>query len=180
MSINKSIRIDEENRVLWSLILANDLAKIIINKLGALNINIIQKKRKYKSGNTLTVIKLTDKNSVIALRNIIYNNSSIFLKRKKEIFDSVSFKERDVNGEKNPFYGKTHSIKSKAKMSKSRLGNNNPNSKLDADKVSIIKRSLSEGVLIKIIANKFNVSSQTIRQIKRGETWLHVSAKKAE
>ncbi|MGM1447547.1 NUMOD3 domain-containing DNA-binding protein [Bacillus cereus group sp. BceL305] len=53
-------------------------------------------------------------------------------------------------------------------------GSKNGMAKLDEDKVREIKRLLKEGVGIMDIAEKFNVSRQTISGIKNGRRWAHI------
>lgn len=63
------------------------------------------------------------------------------------------------NGRLNPWCGKG-----------SELGT----SKLDEESVSEIKIMLRKGIVAREIAEKFNVSRSTIKEINRGATWTHV------
>lgn len=79
-------------------------------------------------------------------------------------------------GENNCFYGKTHSDDYKLMMSKANRGSNNKSSKLTEDDVIKIKMLLDEGSYsYEKLASFFNVTSNTIGAIKRGETWKHVT-----
>ena len=68
-------------------------------------------------------------------------------------------------------------------MRKKGRGNNNwiksgeeqGSSKLKEEDIKIIKQMINEGVLLKLIAKKFNVSLMTISNIKRNKIWRHVS-----
>lgn len=98
-------------------------------------------------------------------------------------------------GKNNPFYGKTHSKKTKEKIrqagkkyeptedTKRRIsasmkeiskGSDNTQAKLTEEEVLKIKISLELGVRPILLAKHFNVSKQTICDIKKGRKWTHV------
>ena len=71
-----------------------------------------------------------------------------------------------------------HDKKSKKEgsLAKNRvIGSKNHNSKLNEEKVTSIKKELSYGTSMKILSEKFNVSYETIKFIKAGKTWKHVT-----
>jgi len=71
--------------------------------------------------------------------------------------------------------GLKHSEESKKLMSEKRKGENNPNSKLNEQKVTEIRIDLDEGLLTqKEIAEKFGVSLMIISQIKNRKLWRHI------
>ncbi len=53
-------------------------------------------------------------------------------------------------------------------------GSKNKQAKLNEDKVSIIKRSLTEGIHVNDLAPQFKVDEKCIRDIRDGKTWKHV------
>jgi inner membrane protein involved in colicin E2 resistance len=104
----------------------------------------------------------------------------------------------DLRGEKNPFFGKKHSIETKKKMSILKKNNNkgelNPNfgkkqskesrlkmtlgrakSGLTIENVLEIKQLLLGGVEHKVIAEKFKVGRTVITRISNGTRWTNVT-----
>lgn len=94
-------------------------------------------------------------------------------------------------GERNPMYGKTHSDKTKKKMSdklkgkthseesrkkigEAKQGENHPRSKLTEEDVIEIKRMLKEGCKQKEIMKRFNIKQPTVSAIKAGRIWSHI------
>ena len=83
-------------------------------------------------------------------------------------------------GEKNHFYGKSHSKKTKRKLSELNMGKSLSDttkeklSKLTRQDVVEIKNLLNKGLLQKDIANAFSVSAGTIYRINSGKRWGHV------
>lgn len=61
------------------------------------------------------------------------------------------------------------------KLSKASIGSNNPNSKLDEDKVREIKLMLKEGFTQQKIADKFGISRSLVGLIKNEERWAHIT-----
>ena len=78
-------------------------------------------------------------------------------------------------GKKNPFYGKKHTKETLNKISEKLTGENHPNSKLNNEKVRKIKELVKNNETTKNISIIFNVSTSTIRRIKNGKSWLHVT-----
>lgn len=63
----------------------------------------------------------------------------------------------------------------KENRNKFRTGEDAPSSKLDKDKVLIIKEQILSGVNVHEIAKSFGVSSTAIYDIKAGRTWRHIN-----
>lgn len=61
-----------------------------------------------------------------------------------------------------------------ANRNKKRVGSKQATSKLDEEKVTIIKEALRKGESGQSLANKYGVSQPTISDIRRGKTWAHV------
>ena len=59
-------------------------------------------------------------------------------------------------------------------MNLKHIGEENPASKLTAEKVRAIRRKRAEGALIKPLAREFGVSPHTIKQVLNGRNWSHV------
>jgi hypothetical protein len=55
------------------------------------------------------------------------------------------------------------------------IGSMSRSAKLDETKVADLKRQKEAGVPTKILAEKFGVSRNTVRQIMRGDKWAHVA-----
>jgi DNA-binding CsgD family transcriptional regulator len=77
---------------------------------------------------------------------------------------------RDITGNKNPFYGKTHSpeiiskIQQKLKDKGGFSGKNNPNFKYDINKEELIELYIKENKTIKGISDIYNCSINTINK----------------
>ena len=100
----------------------------------------------------------------------------------------------DLRGDKNPNFGKKHSIEVKKKMSISNKGELNPNfgkkqskesrlkmtlgrakSGLTIENVLEIKQLLLDGIEHKVIAEKFKVERTVITRISNGTRWTNVT-----
>lgn len=103
-------------------------------------------------------VKIYKKGNLIKLRDLLYDDVDIFLKRKKVIFDQITVKSN---------------------IRASMRGELNPNSKLMKDQVKEIK-SLLSSVSVKDIAKKFNVSLCAIYDIKNKQSWKWVEANSGE
>lgn len=88
-------------------------------------------------------------------------------------------------GAKNPMYGKPRTEEVKAAISKSRAekfdlyseinrGSNNPNAKLNEEKVALINQLIINGKTDTEIAKLFSVSRKLISGIRRGTHWKHI------
>lgn len=75
-------------------------------------------------------------------------------------------------GQNNPMYGKHHSEETRIK-----IRNNAPNRKLNEKQVEEIIRKLLMGSKLKELAEKYNVSFQTISKIKNNKSWKSVNKK---
>jgi DNA-binding NarL/FixJ family response regulator len=56
-----------------------------------------------------------------------------------------------------------------------RKGSNNSFVKLNEEKVREIKRQLAQGETVRAIAERFNIGQSTVRDIRYGKTWGHVT-----
>lgn len=65
-------------------------------------------------------------------------------------------------------------LATRQRLSDERKGQNGPSSKLNDDQVLKIKYLISQGVKGREIASLFNMSEQTICDIKRGRCWSHI------
>jgi predicted GIY-YIG superfamily endonuclease len=65
-------------------------------------------------------------------------------------------------------------LETKQKLSFAKLGSNNAMSKLDDEKVKLIKSLLSNSIQINEISKMFNVNRRTISDIKHGYRWNHI------
>lgn len=65
-------------------------------------------------------------------------------------------------------------LETRLKISVSKLGSNNIMSKLDDEKVKLIRQLLKDSIQINKISKMFNVSRRTISDVKHGYTWSHV------
>jgi group I intron endonuclease len=117
---------------------------------------------------------------------------------KKQLYN-INYNIVDLNGEKNPFFGKKHKKKSKKKMSiwkkQNYIGAKNPNfgkkwtkeqktknvlknsnTKLKKSDVLEIKKLLLDGKLEdKEIAKKFKIGRSVVTRISNGTRWSHVT-----
>jgi len=116
----------------------------------------------------------------------------------REKIYNINLNVIDLNGEKNPFFGKKHSIKTKKKMSilkkNNYKGDLNPNfgkkqskesrlkmtlgrakSGLTIENVLEIKQLLLYGIEHKVIAEKFKVGRTVITRISNGTRWTNVT-----
>lgn len=78
-----------------------------------------------------------------------------------------------VLGDKNPFYGKTHSEESKNKMSKMRLGEGNSRAILNEQAVCEIRLNVNN-LTVKELALLYKINIQTIYRIKNRTLWNHL------
>jgi group I intron endonuclease len=104
------------------------------------------------------------------------------------------------SGSSNPFFGKTHSVETRNKMSKSQtgikrkdfskearermsqgqkrnhnnIGSKNPSAKLTENDIIEIRMRLKNNESVEIIKNIFSVSKSAIYRIKTGVAWKHV------
>lgn len=62
----------------------------------------------------------------------------------------------------------------KKNMNERRVGSRCPSSKLSEHDVMCIKRMISDGARLRVIAERYGVSQPTISEIKAGKTWAHV------
>ena len=60
------------------------------------------------------------------------------------------------------------------KMHRNVLGAANPKAKLVEGDIPLIRELLREGVQRKVIAEKFEVTYDTIAKIAQGATWVHI------
>lgn len=84
-------------------------------------------------------------------------------------------------------FGKKHTDETKDKISKIKKGNwsgiKNPKSKLDIEKVKMIKKIIDSKIMNKMkittreIAEVFNVSKSTIIDIKKNRSWKNINIK---
>ena len=103
----------------------------------------------------------------------------------------ISKNHADVNGEKNPMFGKTHkdSVKEnlrkiktglkysqecKLKHSEKNKGDRNPNSKLNDEIVLNIRTDYNNGTNMKDLADKYNVNKPCVWKIVHNYTWKHL------
>jgi len=101
---------------------------------------------------------------------------------------NISLNHADVNGEKNPMFGKTHTkevrellcnlhlgkplpIETRKKQSKKKSGELNNNSKLTPEIVRTIRKEYENGTKTIHLANKFNVKKPCIWKIVNYRTW---------
>jgi group I intron endonuclease len=82
-------------------------------------------------------------------------------------------------GSGHPMYGKHHSQSARTSIGMASSlrhgGSDNPAAKLTEDMVVQIKHLMTNGVGNTTIATQFNVTESTIRSIKTGRTWSHVT-----
>jgi len=105
--------------------------------------------------------------------------------------NNISKNHADVNGEKNPMYGKTHtdnikeklrilhtnvkfSEKTKLKQSEKRIGDKNSNAKLTNEIVLKIREEFNNGLNMKSLSEKYNVMKPCIWKIIHNYTWKHL------
>lgn len=76
-----------------------------------------------------------------------------------------------LSGDKNPFYGKTHTEEVKEKS----RGENNKQSKLNAQKVIEIREKYNSGNYThQQLANEYGISRRTITSVINYTTWRHI------
>ncbi len=101
----------------------------------------------------------------------------------KETFNDPKIREKMRQAKlKNPvryWKDKKRPQETLDKMSENRkgkcIGETNTNAKLTVEKVKQIKKMLLDDIPQKIIVEKFNISRQTVYQIKIGKAWKHVT-----
>ena len=103
---------------------------------------------------------------------------------------------KDLHHDRNPFYGKTHTEKTKSAMSAAKkklyIGSGNPNygkkhsqetrtkmsegrGRLDRNKVTEIVQLLKQDVRHQEIADKYNIARTAITRIANGTRWANVT-----
>lgn len=89
----------------------------------------------------------------------------------KKNYKSINcFRCRDIKGEKNPFFGKSHSpeillkIKEKIKLKGGTFGENNPNFKYDIDRDELHDLYITQNKTVKEISDIYNCSLNTINK----------------
>jgi transcriptional regulator NrdR family protein len=71
-------------------------------------------------------------------------------------------------------YSEINSVQPKHKL-RALKGEENPNAILFDTNIREIRRLASQGVLTKTIAEKYNLSTSTIRRVINRESWAHVN-----
>lgn len=87
------------------------------------------------------------------------NGFNIYKKAARTASDFVNFSE-----------------KSRKKISDRHTGENSETAKLKDENIIEIKNELAKGVSLKVLANKFGVSTTVISNIKRLKSWDHIKA----
>lgn len=96
------------------------------------------------------------------------------------VFSQDTIEKMRVNntGERNPFYGRTHSIKTCEFLRKIKkgmhLGVKNPCAKLTEKDVKNIKSLLQRHISRRQISQQFAISLTTISDIATGKRWSHI------
>lgn len=83
------------------------------------------------------------------------------LSQKGRVFsdESKTKMSQSAMGEKNPFYGKHHSLESRQKMSQAQR-------KYDENTVKLIRTDIEQGITNSEIQKKYNIAKSTLRKIK--------------
>ena len=96
------------------------------------------------------------------------SNSVCECGNKKSFYAKNCISCRDISGEKNPFFGKKHSIETMNKIKKSLNqkggfgGKNNPNFKYDIEKDELYNLYITQNKTVKEISSFFNCAINTI------------------
>ncbi|MEJ1242101.1 NUMOD3 domain-containing DNA-binding protein [Chryseolinea sp. T2] len=98
----------------------------------------------------------------------------------KQSAETIEKRVSKMRGKNNPNYGKVYTLAERIEMSiemtDKTLGSDHVNAKLDEERVSIIWKLLNETQLSQsYIGELFNVSRSTIKNIKAGILWTHVT-----
>jgi len=174
------IGIDKKNRATWNFIGTSEICHSIKTILLEQNISTRLKVVNRYSRPLMRVV-CTRKSDIIKLYKFLYNESTIHLTRKYDIFSNVKYKPRpDMSGKNNPFYGRKHTMEAKLKNRLAHLGKiykksnvdvtgeNNPNSKLTKEQVIYIRNN---NIDTKELVGLFGVNASTINRVKNGSTW---------
>ena len=107
------------------------------------------------------------------------NPNHLFIGTQKDNMQDMIKKNRQIkkdnNGEKNPMFGKSHSIEAKIKMSKAKkdkyVGSNHPRATITEETVKKIKQMRQDGLTRKHISEQLNVSFHVVGNIIYGKSW---------
>jgi Mor family transcriptional regulator len=91
-------------------------------------------------------------------------------KEQKEVFIKQQL------GENNSFYGKTHNKETKKKWKENgrHIGEKNPNSVLNIEKVIEIRKLFNMGKSVSKLAKMFNCGWGTVNSVIKRKTWKHI------
>lgn len=135
-----------------------------------------------KKRNNVKLIRafLQDPSSIKFCILKILNNDKITLKNHEQLLiDTLApFDERGYNISKSAFRPLHCEIskEGRKKIKERHTGENSEMSKLKNADILKIKKALSRGASLKILSNKYGVSTTVISNIKRGLTWTHIKS----
>jgi ribosomal protein L19E len=110
------------------------------------------------------------------------NPNHLFIGSQKDNIHDMIKKGRqvvyDMNGIKNPMYGKTHNLITKKLMKEKKegkyIGALHPRAQINENQVLKIRELKNNGLTNKNISDHLQISFHVVNNIIRGKTWRHV------
>lgn len=129
-------------------LIVEKIQDILIENLGLTRIKL---QTRYKEkGNSTRAFCYNGNLQCIKIRNWLYKDATIYLKRKFNKFSSIPTEKRNRKGEQSPL------------------------SRLKSDQVLEIRKLHKEGVIQRVIAEMFGIKIPTVQSIVYKQNWKHI------